>query len=138
MRFDRLGELLRRGAVLASAIVMATGGCSAEVEATKEIESCREYRAYSKFGRFTVQQAGEGRRIQWGTYPKKKYSGDWYEVQPRIDGHKEPPKQQNYAPHGSVSADRTRKYSGKLFRINGTVWRNDKLVLEFAMQCRVL
>lgn len=132
-RFLRVRRLVTAVLVV---VAVASAGCDAEV--SREIESCRDYRANSKFGRFTVQQQSKGSSMQWGTYPKAKYTGDEFVINPRLDGRKQDFKFQNYGAHGSVNANRARKYSGKLFRIDGTVRKRGKVVLQFRMQCRVL
>lgn len=117
--------------------VAALAGCAA-VEISPPISSCARYEAPSNFGKFTVQQSAKGKSIQWGAYPNQTYSGTWYEVTVRLDGRKIDSKSHNYAPHGSVGADRAKKNSGKILQLAGTVTRKDDVVLVFDMRCRVL
>jgi hypothetical protein len=84
-----------------------------------------------------VQQWGRGQSIAWGTYPNAKYSGTQYVVNVYANGTKIDGKRQLYAPHGSLSAARALKYSGKILKINGTVLRGDRIKLSFSLQCTI-
>lgn len=74
----------------------------------------------------------------WGAYPNAQYSGTWYNVSVYANGTKIDGKSQNYPPHGSVSAARAKKYSGKILELSGTVTNNGDVVLVFDMQCRIM
>ena len=76
--------------------------------------------------------------IQWGAYPNATYSGTYYTAVVRADGTKIDSTSQNYAPHGSVGADRAKKYSGKILQISGNVTKGKDTVLVYNMQCRIL
>lgn len=127
--------------VLAVAVValLLVGGCAGggDTEANPGIETCRDYRALTKYGRFTVQQAKKGGAIQWGTYPDPEVSGDDYDVSVWIGFRRFDAKKQNYAPHGSIPAKELKGASGQILRISGTVRRAGKLVLNFGMQCYI-
>lgn len=90
------------------------------------------------YGRFTVQQAAKNKAIQWGAYPSGTYSGTQYLVNVYAGGVKIDAKNQSYAPHGSVGADRAAKYTGKILQVSGTVKQSAKTVLVFNMQCRIM
>lgn len=96
-----------------------------------------KYNAPSKYGRFTVQQSGKNHALQWGIYPAAGYSGTYYHVAVRMDGHKVDEKMQTYPPHGSVNANNARKYSGTVIAVSGNVAKGSKTVLVFTMECRV-
>lgn len=132
----RLVPRTKRLALLA-AILLALSGC-ASVEVSPPIKSCHDYRVDSSYGRFGIQQAARGRSIAWGAYPNLTYSGTWYSVRVRVDGRQIDSKSQSYAPHGSVSADRALRYSGKILSISGTVTKGGETVLVFNMQCRIM
>ena len=119
------------------ALTALLAGCTG-VEVSPPVDSCSpSYQAPSKFGRFAAQQAGPGAAIQWGAYPGPKYRGNRYEVAVYLGGVKVDSKSQAYAPHGSVSAQRAKKYAGKTFEYQGKVKRGPKLLLEFSLQCTV-
>jgi len=130
----------RRGAALLAALVavLATlSGCGT-VEVSPTIKSCSpSYVINSEFGKFSAQQAGRGKSIAWGAYPNAAYSGTNYYVKVYAGGVRVDTKNQSYAPHGSLSADRALKYSGKIFELDGTVTRNGKLILKFELKCRI-
>ena len=96
------------------------------------------YAAPKKYGRLAVQQAGPGKPIHWGAYPAKKYQGDLYDVEVFLDGRSAGGgKPQPYPPHGSVGAQRAKKYSGKTFEMRGRVESGGKLVFNFTLYCTV-
>lgn len=86
--------------------------------------------------RFYVE-ARRGAQVSWGAYPNPTYTGTNYYVKVYAGGVRVDTKNQAYAPHGSLSAARSLKYSGKIFELNGTVTRNGKLVLKFDLICRI-
>ncbi|CAN7400511.1 hypothetical protein LJR045_002495 [Microbacterium sp. LjRoot45] len=112
-------------------------GC-ASAEISPPIESCHSYSVNSGYGRFSIQQSAKGRSIQWGAYPNATYSGTLYRVGVYANGVKIDSKNQTYAPHGSVSASRATKYSGKILQISGNVTRGKDVVLVFNMQCKIM
>lgn len=121
---------------VALALALLTGCTGVEVSPPEE--SCSpSYQAPSKYGRFAAQQKAPGAAIQWGAYPGPKFRGDRYQVTVYLGGVKVDSKNQAYAPHGSVSAQRAKKYAGMTFEIQGKVKRGPKLVLGFSLQCTV-
>lgn len=117
--------------------MLGLGGC-ATVEVSPPIDNCSpSYVAPSKYGRFTIQQSGKNRSIQWGAYPSGSYSGTHYTAVVRANGRKIDSKSQNYAPHGSVSAARAKKYSGKILEISGEVTKGKKVALVYTMRCKI-
>lgn len=121
----------------ACAAVLTLGGC-ATVEVAPPVENCSpSFVAPSKYGRFTIQQSGKNKAIQWGAYPNKSYSGTHYTAVVRADGRKIDSKSQNYAPHGSVGANRAKKYSGKILEISGQVTKGKKVALVYSMRCKI-
>ena len=85
----------------------------------------------------TAQQAGRYSPIAWGIYvaPNYKTGTAWivkaYAAGVKIDG-----KIQAYEPHGSIGADKARKYSGKLLEISGTGTRG-RDQLFFSLKCYI-
>lgn len=127
-------------AVATASVVVATAltGCTGSVEASPRVSPCSpSYTAPSNYGRFTAQQASRGKAIQWGAYPKAAYQGTNYRVAVYAGGVKVDSKNQSYAPHGSLGAAKAAKYSGKEFRLVGTVHRDGKLVLGFDLRCTI-
>lgn len=84
----------------------------------------------------SAQQYGKGKAIQWGIYTVSKFKFAKFSVSVYAGGVKIDGKSQVYEPHGSVSADKAAKYSGKDLVISGTaVAGGDKLLIKFT--CRI-
>lgn len=126
-----------RWVVLALALMFAVGGltaCSAEVQPS--IGNCSpSYTPTSKYGRFSAQQRGPGAPIQWGIYPNM--AATRFVVDVYVGSHRVDRKDQNYPPHGSVSAADVRGRARQIFRISGTAWDSDQNTLAFTLQCYV-
>lgn len=92
-------------------------------------------RSCASHGSAYVRQAGKNLPIQWGVYVVPKYKiVSHFVAKVYADGVKIDGKNQDYEPHGSVSADRTRKYSGKILEITGTAVNGDD-TLSFSAKC---
>jgi hypothetical protein len=85
----------------------------------------------------TVQQSGPHAALQWGIYVAPKYkTGTAWVVRVYAGGVKIDGKVQSYEPHGSIGADKARKYSGKLLEVAGTgTHGNDQL--GFSLKCYI-
>lgn len=134
MRKSKKALIGAAGVLLGSTVLSACGA----VEYSPALKPCSpNYTAPSKYGRFSAQQKGRGKAIQWGAYPNAAYTGTNYRVKVYAGGVKVDSKNQDYAPHGSLSAAKALKYSGKKFELAGTVHRGGKLILEFDLRCRI-
>lgn len=122
---------------MAVAVCTATSGCS-QVAVAPTGNCSPEYVVGGAEGRLAVRQEGRGKSIAWGIYvaPEYKTGTTWvvkvYAGGTRIDG-----KNQAYEPHGSVSAARALKYSGKVLEISGTATHNRSDVLTFDGKCKI-
>lgn len=127
-------------ATATAVVALAAGslaGCGT-VEFSKTLSSCAPYYAApSSFGRFTAEQAGHGAPLFWGAYPNANYQGTWYYVRVYAGGRVVDTKNQYYAPHASLNAATTLKYSGQEFSLVGKVTRGSQVVLEFDLNCRI-
>lgn len=122
--------------VTVAAVALLMTGCAASF-VTEDIGPCSPEYAVSHpdVGSAYVRQAGKNLPIQWGVYVVPKYKiGSHFIVKVYADGVKIDGKNQDYEPHGSVSADRTRKYSGKILEITGTAVNGDD-TLSFSAKC---
>lgn len=129
---------MERGIATATTRVVGLASGCASVEVPPPISSCHSYRVNSSYGNFSIQQSAKNQAIQWGTCPNATYSRTWYTVSVYANGVKIDSKNQGYAPHGSVGADRATKYSGTILKISGNVTRGKDTVLVFNMQCRIM
>lgn len=129
-----------RAKIVAGAVLLgllgSVSGCTSEISAPTAACS-PTYKVNSKYGLFEVQQKGKGKTIAWGAYPAATYSGTRYQAVVTVAGIKKDTKDQAYAPHGSISAGTALKYSGKLFRVTGSVTKGKDIKLGFEMQCTI-
>lgn len=96
--------------------MLALGGC-ATVEVAPPVENCSpSFVAPSKYGRFTIQQSGKNKAIQWGAYPNQSYSGTHYTAVVRADGRKIDSKSQDYAPTARSALTRPRSTRERSWR----------------------
>lgn len=89
------------------------------------------------YGTFAIQQRGPGEAIQWGAYPSPEYRGDSYRATVYLGGVKVDSKNQGYPLHGSVSAQRAKKYAGMTFELHITVMDGPALVLGLMLQATI-
>lgn len=114
------------------ALIVGVSGCAVEVRPS--VGNCSpSYNPHSTYGNFSVQQAGHNRSIQWGMYPNvsaTRYVLDVYAGPKKVDR-----KNQNYAPHGSVSRSDATRYSGYQLLIIGDTYDASKNTLHFELRC---
>lgn len=132
------GSLKHRMSVgIIAVLLLSLTGCTVSYKEADygAYKSCSpSYKADSKIGNFSIQQAGSGRSLQWGAYPYSEFKGTWYNLTVYADGVKIDSKSQAYAPHGSVGEDKARKYRGKKLQISGVITR-DKDEIRFTIGC---
>jgi hypothetical protein len=123
---------------ISSALVLTLTGCE-PIEDSGTQHSCSpSYVDENEFGRISAQQAGPGKAIAWGVYPKKTYAR--YVVRLYVDSRKLPSgKNQAYPPHGTVNpADiRKRQKAGSVFRIDGETYDAEGIRFSFFLRCRL-
>ena len=118
-------------------LLVALSGCAATYTEADfgGYKSCSpSYKANTAVGNFSVQQAGAGRSLQWGAYPKPQYSGTRYVVTVNVNNKRYDKKDQTYAPHGSVNQATAQRNSGKKLQITGTIYRGDDTI-RFTIGC---
>jgi len=128
-----------RVSAIVLAVVLATTvtGCS-QTAIAPEGSCSPAYKVGGAEGGLNVQQRGKGQAIQWGIYVAPEYkTGTAWTVTVRANGTKLDFKEQSYEPHGSVSAARAAKYSGKTLEISGTAVHKKDDVLTFSGKCTI-
>lgn len=116
--------------------VLGLAGC-ASVEVIPAIGNCSpSFVVKSSYGNFSIQQSGYNSPVQWGAYPNKTYSGDYYTAAVYVDGLKVDQKSQSYPPHGSISTQ-ILGHSRDIFAVIGNVYIDGSLVLHYEMRCRL-
>lgn len=125
------------GGLTALLVTVATTATEcASVEDADTIHSCSpSYIDENELGRLAVQQPGPRTTVAWGVYPKlpaARYVVSVYAGARKVDG-----KDQDYAPHGSLSQNR---YSaGDIFKIQGkTHDMEGGVVQKFFIRCRLV
>lgn len=117
------------------ALALSASGCSVTAT-TKAPSSCSPSYTLSNpdGGRISIQQAGYGTSVPWGIYGKGDFKYAHFVVKVYAGGVKVDSKDQNYEPHGSMSAARAKKYSGKEFKVTGSAtFKGD--VAKFSAVC---
>ena len=115
-------------------LLLLLTGCAAEYDAP--LGDCSpSYRVESRYGNFSAQQSGPGKSIQWGAYPNSSVNATRYVVDVYVGSRRVDHKDQDYAPHGSVSATDVKGRSGQKFILSGTVYDGPENTLVFSLQC---
>ena len=119
-------------AALAVVVLTTTGGCAVEVSPPKG-DCSPSYAAPSEYGSFSAQQSGPGAPIQWGIYPN--YPVARFVVDVLVGSRRVDHKDQNYPPHGSVSATDVRGRSGEDLTVSGQITDAKGNALNFQLKC---
>ncbi len=117
-------------------LAAALSGCVSEYHGP--LGNCYpSYNAGSAYGNFSAQQSGPGGGIQWGAYPNSSVKATRYLVDVYVGTKRVDHKDQNYAPHGSVSYKDVAGRAGQIFALTGAVYNGSSNTLLFTLQCKI-